>query len=356
MTYKVDCAVVALIVAGFASGAARATDDSAKGAARDLANEAKRNFDAGNYEEAGHGFQRAYEIARVPMLAVWIARTLAKRGQLVAASEMYRQATLLTPNDLWVGGAQQQAQADAARELGVLQPRIPRLCIRIDGAAANDVELTMDDLAIATVLFGVDLPVDPGRRRVVGRQGAQTVARAIDLAEGEHKEAVLRFNAATATAAHAHQPPAIVTTNLESARPELPAEQPHDGLSVVSTPTLTEAQPIPPIGQTRRRWGWSAVGIGSVGLLTGLVTGIDVLAGSNLRSNCPSQACDPAKVGSSSVNRYNLMRDLSVAGFIVGGVGTAVGVTLLSWTPKQEREAPMALWLGLSSAGVHGAF
>jgi hypothetical protein len=337
MNCKVGCAVIVLIVAEVASGAARATDDSAKGAARDLANEAKRNFDAGNYEEAGHGFQRAYEIARVPMLAVWIARTLAKRGQLVAASEMYRQATLLAPNDLWVGGAQQQAQADAARELAELQPRIPRLRIRIDGAPANDVELTMDGLAITTVLLGVDLPVDPGRRHVVGRQGAQTVEQAIDLAEGEHKEGVLTFNPTSATA-----------------RPELPAEQPV--LSVVSTPTLTEVQPVPPIGQTRRKWGWISVGVGAVGVLTGVVTGIDVMASSGLRSNCPSQTCDPAKVGGSSVNRYNLIRDLSTAGLVVGGVGTAVGVTLLSWTPKQEREARMALWLGPSSAGIRGAF
>ena len=343
MNYKVSYAVVASIVAGVGSGAARATDDSAKGAARDLANEAKRNFDVESYEEAGRGFQRAYDIARVPMLAVWVARTLAKRGQLVAASEMYRQATLLAPNDLWVGGAQQQAQADAARELVELQPRIPRLRIRIEGAAANDIELTMDDLKIATVLLGLDLPVDPGRRHVVGRQGAQTVERAIDLAESEHKEMVLRFNAAAA----------IVTANLESALPELPANDLHYGLSVVSVP---KAQSVPPIGQTRRTWGWAAVGVGAVGLLAGVATGIDVMASSGLRSNCPSQTCNPSKVGSGSVNRYNLTRDLSTAGFIVGGVGTAVGVTLLSWTPKQEWEAGMALWLGPSSVGVDGVF
>ncbi len=275
MNCKVVWAVVGLLVAG--AGPAWATDDSAKGAARDLANEAKRNLDAGNYEEAGRGFERAFEIAKVPMLAVWVARTLVKRGQLVAASEMYRQATLLAPNDLWVAGAQQQAQADAARELGDLQARIPRLRIRIEGAAASDIELTMDDLAIATVLLGVDLPVDPGRRRVVGRQGAQTAERVIDLAEGERQEAVLRFDAATATVAHAHQPAAIVRAKLESARPELPAEEPRDGLSAASTRALTLAQPIPPIGQSRRRWGWVAVGVGAVSLLTGMATGIDVM-------------------------------------------------------------------------------
>ena len=103
-------AVLALMLVAVWSGTARATDDVTKGAARDLANEAKRDFDAGNYVEAARKFQRAFEVTKVPMLAVWSARTLVKRGQLVAASELYRQAMLLAPNDLWVGNAQQQAQ------------------------------------------------------------------------------------------------------------------------------------------------------------------------------------------------------------------------------------------------------
>jgi len=117
--------VLVLTIVGFLNGTARAIDDSAKGAARALANEAKRDYDAGRFEEAGHKFQRAYEVAKVPTLALWAARSLAKQGQLVAASELYRQATRLTANELWIGDAQQVAQADAARELAELQPLIP---------------------------------------------------------------------------------------------------------------------------------------------------------------------------------------------------------------------------------------
>jgi len=118
---KLGSLVLLLTIVGFGTGTARATDDSVKGAARALSNEAKRDFDAGRFEEAGRKFQRAYEVAKVPTLALWAARALAKHGQLVAASELYRQATRLTANDLWVGNAQQQAQADAAKELAELQ-------------------------------------------------------------------------------------------------------------------------------------------------------------------------------------------------------------------------------------------
>ena len=67
-----------------ASGVAGATDDSAKAAVRELANEAKRDFDAGRFEEAKPKFQHAYAVARVPTLAVWTARASVKCGQLVS--------------------------------------------------------------------------------------------------------------------------------------------------------------------------------------------------------------------------------------------------------------------------------
>ena len=176
MRCKLGCIVLALTVVAWPR-AARATDDSAKGAARELANEAKRDFDAGRFEEAGQKFHRAYEVAKVPTAALWAARALAKCGHLVTASELYRQATHLTPNDLWLGNVQQQAQADAEKELAGLQPRIPRLRIRVEGAAGNDVEVTIDDVKIASALYGVEIPKDPGRRRIVGNGAGRRWSR-----------------------------------------------------------------------------------------------------------------------------------------------------------------------------------
>jgi hypothetical protein len=290
------------------------------------------------------------------MLAVWSARTLVKRGQLVAASELYRQATLLTPNDLWVGNAQQQAQADAAKELGELQPRIPKLRVQLDGAAPNDVVVTIDNVALATALLGFDLPSDPGSRHIVGKRGAQIVEQTVNLNEGDRKDAVLKFNAATPSSAIAVAPLPAAQANQQAAAPALVPQVPQGGLPLASTPTLTETQPAPSTRSARRTWGWVALGVGAAGLLTGVVAGIDVLANSDLRGNCPNGICNPSKVQSDSLRSYNSMRSLSTVGFIVGGVGTAVGVTLFLWTPKQEQAPSMALWLGPSSAGVQGAF
>jgi hypothetical protein len=95
-------------------------------------------------------------------------------------------------------------------------------------------------------------------------------------------------------------------------------------------------------------------GVGAAGLLTGAAAGIAVMANGGLRSDCPNNTCPSSESG--SANTYNLMRNISTAGFIVGGVAVAVGVTLLLWTPKGEAKSRVALWLGPSSAGVKGAF
>jgi hypothetical protein len=320
------------------TGIVHATDDSAKGAARELANAAKDDFDAGKFEDAGSKFQRAYEIAKVPTLAVWAARALVKRGKMVAASELYRQAALLVPNDLWVGDVQQQAQADAEKELGELQPRIPRLRVQVERAAANEIEVTVDGARMAVALLGIDLPTDPGRRHIVGRRGAEVVEQTVDLAEVDRKEAVLRFNAAPPAPVVAEVPPAPAVTDQRTP----------------PSPATVDATAAAPNDHSQRTWGWVVAGVGAAGLLTGVVTGIAVMANSGLRNDCPNGVCPASKNG--SADNYNLMRNISTAGFIVGGVGAAVGVTLLLWTPKGEAEPHVALWLGPSSAGVKGAF
>jgi hypothetical protein len=327
-----------------------ATDDSAKGAARELADQAKSDFDTGNFEEAGLKFQRAYEIAKVPTLAVWAARALVKRGHLVAASELYRQATLLAPNDLWVGDVQQQAQADAEKELGELQPRIPRLRIRVEGAVVNDIEVTVDGAKMAVALLGIDLPTDPGRRHIVGKWRAGVVDQTIDLAEGDRKDMVLIFNAvptAPIVATQSQSASMVASTAaVEEAR--------HDGLSTTSPPVATETASAVRSNRSQRTWGWVVAGVGAAGLLTGAATGIAIMANSGLRNDCPNGVCPSSKSG--SADTYNLLRNVSTAGFIVGGVGAAVGVTLLLWTPKNKADPRVALWLGPSSAGVKGAF
>ena len=207
----------------------------------------------------------------------------------------------------------------------------------------DSADVDLRDVKIATALLGIDMPTDPGRRHVVGKRGAEVVDQSVELGEGERKEAVLKFNAVLPSVALMAEVAVAPPPAIEQKTP-----------TPIAVPALTETATHAPSDQSQRTWGWVAAGVGAAGLLTGAVTGIAVMSNSGLRNDCPKGACAASKSG--SVDTYNLMRNISTVGFIVGGVGAAVGVTLLLWTPKGAAETRVAIWLGPSSAGVKGAF
>jgi hypothetical protein len=368
------CKIASLIVVTMLAftSTARAIDDRSKGAARELANEAKREFDAGVFEEAARKFQRAYEIANVPTLAVWAARSLVMRGKLVAASELYRQATRLAPNELWVGNVQQKAQSDAVKELAEIEPKISKLIITIEGADVKDVKVFIDDSPLESTLVGVETPADPGRHQIVGRRGEESFERAVALGEGERREAVLRFTPPlavpvpsapeTSLPAPVTTVPAPVLTQTPAPEPIAvePARSPEVARPVTSPPALPEAPtPIDDSSLQSRRMrtlGWVTFSIGLAGLATGAVTGGVLMSRSGLRNNCPKASCDSSKVSTGAISDYNLLRNVSTAAFIVGGVGTVLGVTLLLSAPNTSTGQTASLYLGPTSVGIHGAF
>jgi hypothetical protein len=249
--------VLAFVAGG--SGPVRATDDSSKATARTLAKEAKRDFDAGHLADAELKFRQAYAIAKVPTLALWTARVLVKRGQFVAGAESYRQAAQLAPNDFWVGHAQERAQADAKRELEALQPRISRLRIHVQGAAPDEVAMTIDDVRMSGPWAGIDVPADPGRHRIVGKREGETLELTLDLLEGEGKDAILKFREGDSAAA-------LATRDGEPA-PDLAAKafMGSDPARVDGAANLA-ARSVPPEPASSSRpiytkwWFWTGVG------------------------------------------------------------------------------------------------
>ena len=173
-------------------GGALAMPAADKESIRSLSNQAAQDYDEGRYEAALDKFQRAYTIAKVPKLAVWLARTQDKLGRLVESSEHYREALSLQRNELWKSDQQQLAQADAEAELQRLQSRIPRLTVRVE-TETEDFTVTVDDTAIPKALLGVERPVDPGTREVVAKHGADVVHQTVILAEGDTKAVTLKL-------------------------------------------------------------------------------------------------------------------------------------------------------------------
>ncbi len=98
-----------------------------------------------------------------------------------------------------------------------------------------------------------------------------------------------------------------------------------------------------------------AFGIGGAGLVLGAVTAGVAVAGKNsLAEKCaPSGACDESARG--ELDTSIAMSRVSTAGFIVAGIGAAVGATLLL-LPNKDKSSRTALQLGPGFVGVKGVF
>jgi hypothetical protein len=338
MTRKI---ILPLIVANLTLAVTAIASD--KTTARELAKQGLQAYDAGRYDEAVDKLSKAYEVVHVPTLAVNEARALVKVGKLVAASELYLEATRIPKDKSWQS-TQEDAQRDAEKERNDLLPRIPRLKIIFKGVAAAAVSVSIDGTAVPQALVDSEQVVDPGERMVEGKRGSEVVKQSITLKEGDHGQVMLQF-AQVATA----MPPTNSNVPKQPEKANQPAMVP-----MSSAPAKDKSG-----ASGQKTVGWVGVGVGGAGLVVGAVSGI--LASSKRSSILDSNTCSAdarhcAPSQSSDVNSYNSLRTVSSVGFIAGGVLAVAGVTLLLTAPKQESQPKVALWMTPTGAGVYGGF
>ncbi len=330
-----------LLAATARPAAAQEVDDATRAAARKLGYVGVQAYDAKDYATATDKLEKAFRLYQAPSLGLWSARALVKAGKLVEAQERYLKVTRLPVADGDVE-VQKKAEADAAKELSALYPRVPTVVIQVEGASANSVAVTVDGAPLAADLLGEARPIDPGAHQVVGTRGTERVEVALEIAEGEQKSAVVHFPSAAASAV---APAAPV--------PAVAPEQPSAAAPVSANPAPVEASP----GSGRRTLAWVSIGVGAAGLVFGGVTGAIAMSDrSSLRSSGVCFGTDCGTRESSKVDSYNSMRTLSSVGFIAGGVLAGAGVVLLLTAPKSHPESSAALFLAPASAGIRGTF
>jgi len=321
---------------------AAAQDDVTLATARDIASEGLRAYDAGRYEEAADKLSRAYQVVKVPTVALLTARSFVKVGKLVEASEVYLQATRLEAKGEF-RAEQEKAQQDAGRERAELMPRIPKLLVTIEGADPNEVAVAIDGKDVPVALLGAGSLVDPGTRRIEGRRGQQVVTQQVTIAERERKAVTLRFGAEPAAP--------VASPAMQGAAPPPPA-----GATAPPPPAAADADTTPD-GSMQRTFGWVGIGVGGAGILFGTVTGLMAVSNrSDLDANgCVDSGCYLDQ--KDDVDSYNALRTISTVGFVIGFVGAAAGVTLLLTAPESPSSGVEThAWLGLGSAGVAGRF
>lgn len=320
-------AALAILVAT-STASAQTVDEGTRAAARSLGNAGVEAYQAGNFELAATKLDKAYQVLRVPSLGLWSARAFAKVGKLLQASERYREVTRLQPSEGDVG-VQKQAQADAASELEAIQPRIPSVVVRVEGAPPTEVSVTLDGVPLASALIGEARPVNPGTHDVAGKRGSETATTQVSVKEGEQGSAVLRFGAAST--------PTATPVTSSATRPVASTDRSGDGSST-------------------RTLGFITLGVGGAGLVLGAVTGAMALGKRGEiddNPNCESDACAPSE--KSEVSSLNSLRTVSTVAFVAGGVLAGAGLVLV-FTSGSSREPAASAYIGPTGAGLRGRF
>lgn len=354
--------IAATLMVCLISTQALAQSAQSKKVARDLATEGIELHKQGHHAEAVEKLDRAYQLLDAPTIALWKARALVQLGKLVSAYEQY-QIVRRTQLDDSSPDAYREAVDQAASEQEALDSRIPRLTIEIEDAEPGSVRVSLDGQPLEAALIGLPTPVDPGERHVVAIRGQQRAEQVVTLSEGEQKKIALRFESAATGSL-----PAGAAATGTPAGPAATTPGPFPAARAPSSPVATASMApssstadsgASDAGRTQRIVGWTAIGAGVAGVGVGIlghVLGQGKQGDIEDTGLCEGTRCPSALKG--DINQLDTMRALSIAGFAVGGVGLAVGGTLLflSSRSSKEQSAYVQPWIGLGSAGVRGRF
>ena len=318
-------AVLMLVLA--LSATARAEEDDAVNRAYELLASGLSAYKSGNYSAALERFGSAFELVKLPALAVHMARANIKLGRLVSAVKLYRQATELGDG---IGDPQIQARArtEAQSELAAVVAKVPVLRITVTGVSPAWVTVRVDGSRVTPDEYTSGWSVDPGQHRVVASYGKESEERRVTLAEGESTEIQLAF--VQASVAQKRQP----------------------------DPTTRASESL---NATSKALTWVGYGIGGTGLL---LSGISALAAVSNKHQANDTGCGQQPRGANcdeaAVNRYTTLRMVAGVGFYTGLAGVVTGTVFYFGTPRQKssRDAKRHVlpWFGLESAGIEGSF
>lgn len=310
-------ALVALTLFTSTPAWAQAGDEASRAEARKIGYAGVEAYQAGDFATAHERLETAYQLLQVPSLGLWSARALAKLGKLVEADARYQEVIRL-PTSVGDEAIQEQARRDAGNERGALVRRIPSILVRVEGAPISDVTVTIDDAVVAGSALSENQPVNPGPHRVEGVRGTTRVRVEIKVAEGERREAALRF-APPGPPASSGGSDAGLVVERRGASPG------SDKLMAVSR------------WRTMRTVGWVTVGVGGAALAVGAFSGLMAMSKRNDLDTIgcgDGSTCPPSQRG--NVDSYNNLRIVSGVGLIVGAALAGVGAYLVLTAPPDK--------------------
>jgi hypothetical protein len=263
-------------------------------AAEALFRQGREAADAGDHATACEKFKESNRLDPALGTVFNIADCEEKLGRLATAWQLFQEvAQRLPANDDRQGIAKERART--------LEPRLPRLAVRLAEKAPADTHVQRDGVDLGAASLDTALPVDPGPHSVTA------------TAAGYEKRV---FN--------------VVLREAESQTIEV---QP--GAQSASYP-ITDVTSDRPSSSNQRTVGYVLGGVGLVGLAVGAVAGVMVLE----RKSTVDENCDAAKrcnrEGFDAAESGRTLGVVTTAGLVVGALGLASGAYLILSSPKEQ--------------------
>lgn len=302
----------ALALAGASPSPARADD---RAAAEALFNAAKELMGQGKAEEACPKFEASYKLDKTLGTLLNLADCHEKTGKIATAWAEWAEGV-----DRATKAA--DSRADYAKQRrDALTGKLPKLQITVTNKRPG-LDVLRDETRVDEAVFGVPLPIDPGKHAIVVKRGEQVIERReVEVAEG-----------ATAT----------VTLDLEAIEKAAPPPPP------APTTTAGGLPPPPPPSGSQKTVGFV---VGGVGLAAVVAAGaLEILAlskkpGDADKAKCVNKFCTTA--GLDDVNSAKTFADVGQWVGIGGLVALAVGATLVLTAPKAAPPPPKTgRWIG----------
>lgn len=221
-----------------------------KAAAEQLFSQAQQLMAAGNYDAACPKLEASMELDAALGTLINLARCYEKQGRLASAWARYREAA-----DLAARASQGKRQRFAARQAEALEPRLPRLIIRVSSVSAvSGLSISRDESKVDAAMFDTAIYIDPGEHTIVARApGYLDFTKTFEIAVGQ--EIIIEVPSLTPTDA-----------NDSAAENATRADQQQEKVSDGKPANSNDPGP-PPL---RRTIGLITAGTGGLALTVGL--------------------------------------------------------------------------------------
>ena len=284
--------------------ASPAASSDAADPTRALFEEGTADLNAGKFAEAAEKLRAVWQQKKSYDVAGNLGAALLKLGRHAEAARF-----LVHARDSYPAGGKPSVKQWLEEMLADAKRKASEVRLTVTGDAPAH-EVRIDGAAIEAALVGASLFVEPGKRTIEASAKGYVAARqTVEAKEGQAADVTLALVAA-------------------------------------------------PVGGERSMlWPAIAFGVGGAGLVAGIVGGAVVASlDGNLSEACKSSgACPPGARG--NLDGARTASYVSTTGFIVAGLGAAVGATLLLWPSAQPKDVARAVVVvGPGSLILKGAF